>query len=136
MKRGKRMSVTIKKASINLFVPDSEIALALYETIFDARKLELSITNEMKSARFSIGESLFALADEQPENGGKSPLTLNGTPLCIQLICDNVEELVEKSLAAGCTLDMPITLVTNRFKVANIKDPFGFIWSISEIYTD
>ncbi|ALS01594.1 hypothetical protein ATZ33_09485 [Enterococcus silesiacus] len=130
------MTVIIEKASINLFVPDTEEAMNLYETIFDAKKLELSVTKEMKSGRFSLGESLFALADEQPENGGKSPLTLKGTPLCIQLICNNVEELVEKTLASGCTLEMPITVVPHKFKVANIKDPFGFVWSISEVYTD
>lgn len=130
------MSVKIEKASINLFVPKTESAIALYEKIFDAHVLELSITSDQSSARFSIGESLFALADEQPENGGKSPLTLHGTPLCIQLICTNVEELVERSLAAGCSLEMPITVVPNKFKVANIKDPFGFVWSISEVYTD
>ncbi|MEI5989555.1 hypothetical protein A5881_001043 [Enterococcus termitis] len=130
------MSVTIKKASINLFVPDTEKAMKFYEKIFEAKRIELSITENMASGRFIIGESLFALADEQPENGGKSPLTLKGTPLCIQLICDNVEELVERTLAAGCTLEMPITVVPNKFKVANIKDPFGFVWSISEVYTN
>lgn len=131
----KKKAVTIKKASINLSVPDTEAAMTLYEKIFGAKNIELVLAEEGNSARFSIGESLFALADEQPENGGKSPLALHGVPLCIQLICDNVEELVEKTLAAGCTLDMPITIVPNKFKVANIKDPFGFIWSISEVYT-
>ncbi|WP_086311973.1 hypothetical protein A5821_003215 [Enterococcus sp. 7F3_DIV0205] len=130
------MTVNIKKASINLFVPDTEIAMTLYEKIFDAKKIELSVTDKIKSGRFSIGESLFALADEQPESGGKSPLTLQGTPFCIQLICDNVEELVEKALNSGFNLEMPITIVPEKFKVANIKDPFGFVWSISEVYTD
>lgn len=129
------MTIIIKNASINLFVPDAQEAMKLYEEIFDAKKLELSVSKEMKTGRFSIGDSLFALADEQPENGGKSPLTLKGTPLCIQLICNNVEELVEKTLTAGCTLEMPVTVIPNKFKVANIKDPFGFIWSISEVYT-
>ncbi|OJG66631.1 hypothetical protein RV09_GL000778 [Enterococcus moraviensis] len=110
--------------------------MALYEKIFDAKTIELNKNDEVKSARFSIGESLFALADEQPENGAKSALTLQGAPLCIQLICNNVEELVEKTLLAGCTLEMPITVVPTKFKVANIKDPFGFVWSISEVYTD
>ncbi|MBO0475051.1 hypothetical protein IGL98_000872 [Enterococcus sp. DIV0840] len=130
------MTVKIEKASLNLFVPDTEKAMTLYEKIFDAKKIELTTTDTMKSGRFSIGESLFALADEQPENGGKSPLTLKDTPVCIQLICNNVEELVEKTLAAGCILEMPITVVPNKFKVANIKDPFGFVWSISEVYTN
>ncbi|MFD2308382.1 VOC family protein [Enterococcus termitis] len=127
------MSVTIKQASINLFVPDAEKAMHFYEKIFDAKKIELNTSEKIKSGRFSIGASLFALADEQPL-GGPSPLTLNGTPFCIQLICDNVEELVDTTLAAGCTLEMPITVVPNKFKVANVKDPFGFIWSISEVY--
>lgn len=130
------MTVIIEKVSINLFVSDMEKAMTLYEEIFDAKKIELTTTDTMKSGRLSIGESLFALADEQPKNGGKSPLTLKGTPLCIQLICNNVEELVEKTLAAGCILEMPITVVPNKFKVANIKDPFGFIWSISEVYAN
>ncbi|MCA5011370.1 VOC family protein [Enterococcus sp. S23] len=130
------MSVTIKKASINLFVPKTETAINFYEELFNAKRIELNRSEEGSSARFSIGESLFALADEQPGSEAKSPLTLNGTPFCIQLICDNVDELVEKSLDAGCTLEMPITIVPNKFKVANIKDPFGFIWSISEVYSD
>lgn len=130
------MTVTIKKASINLFVPDTEKALRFYETLFDAERIEFTDTNKIKSGRFRIGESLFALADEQPEHGGKSPLSLNGTPFCIQLICDNVEELLERTLHAGCILEMPLTIVPNKFKTANVKDPFGFVWSISEVYTN
>lgn len=126
------MTITIKK--INLFVPDTEQAMSLYQRIFDANVIELSTAQEIKSGCFSIRESLFALADEQPDQGGKSPFLLNGTPFCIQLICDNAEKLVKKTLDAGCMLEMPLTIVPNKFKVANIQDPFGFVWSISEIY--
>lgn len=130
------MSISIEKVSINLFVSDTEEALNFYEKVFDAKKIELNLTEPIKSGRFSIGQSLFALADEQPKQGGKSPLTLHGTPFCIQIICSSVEELLDKALKAGCTLEMPITIIPDQFKVANIKDPFGFIWSISEMYTE
>ncbi|GGD04143.1 VOC family protein [Enterococcus wangshanyuanii] len=130
------MTVIIKKASINLFVPNTEKAMNFYENLFDAKRIELTISEKDSSGRFNIGESMFALADEQPESEAKSPLTLKGTPFCIQLICDNVDELVEKSLNAGCTLEMPVMIIPDKFKVANVKDPFGFVWSISEVYGD
>lgn len=126
----------ISKASINMFVPNTITALELYEKIFEAKIIDVfsdELSGQKNGARFTIGESLFALADESPE-GGKSPFTLGGTPICIQLITDDVEYVLQKSLDAGCKLQMPITVVPGRFKVANITDPFGYIWSLSQVF--
>ncbi len=118
-----------------MFVSNSEDALHLYEKIFNAKGLSVSfegIKVGEKNARFSIGESLFALADENKELGSKSPLTLGGTSICIQLMVADVEKIIDRAVQEGCVVEMPIITLPHGIKVGNIKDPFGYIWSISK----
>ncbi|MCL2557977.1 MAG: hypothetical protein FWE09_05810, partial [Treponema sp.] len=90
-----------------------------------------------RSARFLIGEDRFAMADENPIYGAKSPLTLGGAPLCIQLFVDNVGEASRRALAAGGkvmapgTADNPIFTTEDGTECCNVGDPFGFVWSVS-----
>ena len=128
------MQHKILGTSTNLFVRDTMAALAFYEEVFAAHRLEVIDNEQQKSARISIGGSLFALADESPEDGAKSPDTLGGAPLCIELLVHDVDEFIDRALAAGSTIELPIIEVPGQYKFGNIKDPFGFVWSISQVY--
>ena len=125
--------------SVNLFVPDSERALAFYERAFGAtaEKTLFDVARGEKAARFYIGSDRFAIADENSMWGSKSPLTLGGAPLCIQLFVDDLQKTVDQAVATGTkvvspgTEEQPIFLTPDGIQCCNLADPFGFIWSVS-----
>jgi PhnB protein len=126
--------------SLNLFVPDSEKALRFYEKALGAvaavRWFDRPIGE--RAAKFHIGKDRFAIADENSAWGSKSPLTLGGSPMCIQLFVDDVKSVANRSLAAGGKVAAPgtdahqIFITPDGTECCNVADPFGFIWSISK----
>lgn len=126
--------------SVNMFVADSKKALAYYEIAFGAisSKTAFDSAKGERTAKFYIGPDRFAIADENPAWGSKSPLTLGSAPLCIQLFVNDVEKAANQALTAGGTVaapgtvEQPIFITPDGTHCCNIIDPFGFIWSISK----
>lgn len=134
------MAKSETQISINMFVSDSEEAFNFYRHVFGARsKKDEIFFNTLrggKSCLFSIGTQMFALADEKAELGTRSPLTLGGTPFCIQIFVEDVAEVMNRALDFGAKLtspsdaDTPIVTVSGT-QFGNIEDPFGYIWSVT-----
>ena len=126
--------------SVNIFVPDSQIALKYYEKALGAKIIKTYFNGKTgeNGARFSIGEYLFAMADENKTSGSKSPKTLGGVSACIQLFVENIEAVIDSAVEAGgiisapCTKEKPIIETREEMKFCNITDPFGHVWSISK----
>jgi PhnB protein len=68
------------------------------------------------------------LADEFPEVGHVGPATLGGTTVTIAIYVGDVDELVERAVAAGATLQRPVKDEFYGDRVAHIVDPFGHRW--------
>ena len=127
--------------SVNLFVPDSAVAIKFYNKAFGA----ISYNENLHAAKgerhtcFRIEQDTFALADENQTLGSKSPITLGGVPICIQLFVDDVETCIQSALQAGAKLiapstsDVPILSMPDGVVFGNVVDPFGFVWSISKV---
>ena len=109
---------------VNLFVSDYDAAIQFYIKAFGAVLYEegLCVAKGEGCARFRIGQALFAVVDENLASGSKSPSSLGGVPMCIQLFVSDVEACVKSVLEAGAKSISPSTVV----------DPFGFVWSISK----
>jgi len=114
-------------------------ALAFYERAFGAvaGKTWFDAATGERAASFTIGDDRFAIADENPVWGSKSVLTLGGAPFCIQIFVDDVREAANRALDAGGkvevpgTKEQPIFTTPNGTECCNVRDPFGFVWSIS-----
>ncbi|MCL2609693.1 MAG: VOC family protein [Treponema sp.] len=125
--------------SINLFVPDSREAMDFYRRAFGAVAVRTHFEGSQgeRAARFTIGQDRFAMADENARWGAKSPLTLGGAPLCIQLFVEDVRVAAERALNAGGkvvapgTEGQPLFTTPDGTECCNVADPFGFVWSIS-----
>ena len=125
--------------SINIFVPDCRKALTFYQQAFGAVAVKTQFEGKPgdRFAAFTIGTDRFAMADENPAWGSKSPLTLGAAPLCIQLFVDDVKAAADKALVAGArvvapgTKDEPVFVLPDGTQCCNVSDPFGFVWSIS-----
>jgi len=113
-----------------------------------------NVESGYKSARLKINNINFAIADENTQLGFKSPLSLGGVPLCFKVELDDVlewdvtptsctpklvsgvEKCIQKALEMGgeivspSTNQNPILMSEDGMQFCNIKDPFGFVWSI------
>jgi PhnB protein len=142
---------------VNLFVPNCVVALDFYRAAYGALTIQKNLTAPVgeRNARFKIGSAYFSISDENIDKGALSPLSLGGTPICIQLPVDDIMEwravgsgmsailvsgvtrLMEQALQAGGTLcapssdTNPLLIGPDGVQFCNIKDPFGFVWSIS-----
>jgi PhnB protein len=82
-------------------------------------------------AELQIGTSRIMLADEHPEIGHLSPLTLKGAGFSLLLYVEDADAVFAKAVAAGAK---PIRPVQNQFygdRSGMVTDPFGHTWSIA-----
>ncbi len=82
-------------------------------------------------AELQIGDSRIMLADEFPEIGARSPMSLGGTPVGIQLYVDDVDAVAARALAAGAKMLRPVKDQFYGDRSGTLNDPFGHQWTIS-----
>ena len=108
-------------------------AIEFYKEVFGAKELFRLTEPQGKvgHAELQFGDSLLMLADEYPDFGALSPGSVGGTPVSIHLYVDDVDETVEKAIAAGATL---LRAVKDEFfgeRAGAIADPFGHHWHVA-----
>jgi len=105
-------------------------AIEFYKRAFGATEVSrlAEPTGRVGHAEVRIGEAIIMLADEYPEMGIKSPLTLGGTPVTIHLYVADVDALVNRAAKAGATVERPPTDEFYGDRSSTLKDPFGHRW--------
>jgi len=86
---------------------------------------------KLMHAAVRIGDSVMMMADEFPEWGSFGPTSLKGTPVTLHLYVDNVDAAVERAVAAGAKVTMPIEDMFWGDRYGQVEDPFGHRWSIA-----
>ena len=76
-----------------------------------------------------FGDSPVLIADEFPEFGAVSPLTVGGTYGALTITTDGVDELWERALAEGAQVHSPLQDGFWGKRHGQIIDPFGHRWS-------
>jgi PhnB protein len=79
-------------------------------------------------AEIKIGKAVVMLADEFPEMSHKSPQSLGGSPVSMMVYVPDVDQFVERAVAAGAKVVRP---VENKFygdRSGSLEDPFGHQW--------
>jgi PhnB protein len=71
------------------------------------------------------------VADEYPDFGALSPVTVGGTPVSLQLYVDDVDATIALAVEHGATLLRPITDEFYGDRTGMIMDPFGHRWHLS-----
>ncbi len=115
-----------------LVVRDAVAALDFYAKAFSAReKVRMSMPDgSVMHAEIQIGDSMLMLSEENPAWGAKSPLLLGGSGAHVMIYTKDVDAFVARAVAAGCSIEFPIT---NQFwgdRYGKIKDPYGHQWSV------
>jgi PhnB protein len=87
-------------------------------------------------AELEIGDSVVMLSDEFPEMGARSPKTVGGTPVFLNLYVEDVDRTFEIAVKAGAkTISDP----EDQFygdRSGMFEDPFGHRWSIASHVED
>ncbi len=108
-------------------------AIAFYGKAFGAVELSRlpGAEGKLMHAMVRIGDSSLMLVDEFPDCGAFGPQSLNGSPVTIHLYVTDVDATVERALAAGAKVTMPVSDMFWGDRYGRIEDPFGHQWSIA-----
>ncbi len=109
-------------------------ALSFYAAAFGAVEQMRMVGDDGRvgHAEFTIGDTVFYIADEHPEYDVLSPSTLGGSAVRLQLLVDDVDAWYERAVAAGAIGERPPSDQFHGNRNASLRDPFGHRWSITQ----
>jgi PhnB protein len=87
---------------------------------------------KVMTIELAFGDSTVMIADEFPDQGIVSPLTLGGTYGALQIATDNADALWQQALDAGAQVFHPLSDAFWGERHGQIIDPFGHRWGISQ----
>jgi PhnB protein len=116
-----------------LIVRGAAAAIDFYSQAFGATELFRlkDPTGKIGHAELEVGGAHFMLADEYPDFGALSPVTVGGTPVAIHLYVADVDATVAQASAAGATVLQPLRDEFFGDRVAILSDPFGHKWHLA-----
>jgi PhnB protein len=108
-------------------------AIEFYKKAFNAtERLRLMLpTGVIGHAELEIEGALLMLSEENLEWGNKSPDTIGGNPVSLQLYVKDVDRVFQRVLDAGATVTMPVEDMFYGDRVGSVIDPFGYKWMIA-----
>jgi PhnB protein len=83
-----------------------------------------------------FGDSTVMIADEFPEFGVVSPLTVGGVSSTLSLDTDDVDALWERAVRAGAEVAQPVQDMFWGDRHGQIVDPFGHKWALAQHLRD
>ncbi|HEV2986376.1 MAG TPA: VOC family protein, partial [Vicinamibacterales bacterium] len=115
-----------------LRVKNAAAAIEFYKTAFGARELmRFTGHGRVAHAEIAIGNSIVMLGEEAVEYGFPGPETLGGSPVLMRLYVDDADAWVERAVAAGARLVIPVADQFYGDRSGSVADPFGHRWSIA-----
>ena len=87
----------------SLFVAGAAKALEFYKKALGAEELMRfeGPDGKIMHAEFKVGDSIVMLADEMPDQGGRSPKSIGGTPVSFFVYGENVDAAWKRAVDAG-----------------------------------
>jgi uncharacterized glyoxalase superfamily protein PhnB len=108
-------------------------AVEFYQKAFgaDVVRLHKMPDGRVMHAELRIDGAPFYVVDEFPEQGGKSPQALGGTPVMLSLNVADSDAVYNRAVGAGCEVRMPLADMFWGDRWGLVADPYGHQWSIS-----
>lgn len=121
--------------AVSLVVRDAKAAVDFYKKVLGAVHLyTLTMPNGgIAHAEFKIGDTIIMIADENPEWGSKSPQTLGGSPVTLNVMADNPDATLAEAEKAGGEVIFPAADQFYGFRSGRFQDPFGHVWIVSKV---
>lgn len=116
-----------------LIVHHAADAIEFYKRAFGAEELfRMPMPDgRIGHAEIKIGDSPIMLADENVEEGYRSPRSLGGAGVSLMLYVPDVDTVFARALAAGATELAPVQDQFYGDRSGKLRDPFGHTWMIS-----
>ncbi|HWM29440.1 MAG TPA: VOC family protein [Woeseiaceae bacterium] len=115
-----------------LCVHDGTKAIEFYREAFGAtEKFRLVESGgRIGHAELDFNGTTLMLSEEYPECGINGPKAIGGTPVTIHLHVDNADEVIERAVRAGATLERAAQDAFYGERSGTFFDPFGHRWNI------
>jgi PhnB protein len=121
--------------SVNMYLSlrDATSAIDFYKRAFGAEQvMKLNMPDgKVAHAELKIGDTIVMMAEENPEWGNKSPLTLGGSPVHLMIYVPDVDAAFKKAIAAGGKETRPVKDQFYGDRSGTLKDPYGYEWTIA-----
>jgi len=122
----------------HIVVRDAARAAVWYTRVLGAEERNrLSLPNgKLMSVELRFGDSAVMMADEFPEAGVVSPLTIGGTAVVLHLFSNDVDALWQRAVDAGVEVVHPLQDQFWGDRQGQIVDPFGHKWNLAQHLRD
>jgi PhnB protein len=122
----------------HLVTRDPNAAAAWYASVLGAEETS-RITlpgGQVMTIELRFGDSTLAIADEFPDMGVVSPLTLGGTYGALHVAVDDADAVWNRALRAGATVFEPLHDAFWGERTGQFIDPFGHRWAVDQHLRD
>jgi PhnB protein len=109
-------------------------AIAWYECVFGAKEVRSRLVapdGTCMNAEIEIEGTRLMLADEMPALGSKSPASLQGTSVVLDLHVADADATFQRALEAGAEQVFPLADQFYGDRAGRVRDPFGHHWIIA-----
>jgi PhnB protein len=115
-----------------LIVDGAAAAIDFYKKAFGAKEIGRLQNPDGKigHADVMIGAGHVMLADAAPEMGARAPEAFGGSPVSLCIYVEDVDQVVERAVAAGAKLTRPVADQFYGDRTGGLTDPFGHIWYV------
>jgi PhnB protein len=122
----------------SLFVVGAAKAIDFYKKALGAEEVMRfpAPDGTIMHAELRIGDSIIMLADEMPDQGGRGPKSIGGTPVSFFVYRENVDAAWKRAVDAG---SKPIVPLADQFwgdRTGCLEDPFGHQWWLAQHIQD
>jgi PhnB protein len=116
-----------------LSIKNCAAAIEFYKKAFGAvENLRLLMPDGVIAhAEIMIEGTLIMMAEENPDWGTRSPLSLGGSPVTLSIYVEDVDASFSKAIEAGATMVMPVKDEFYGDRIGQVVDPYGYKWGIA-----
>ena len=116
-----------------LFCRDPSVQIEFCKTTFGAVELvrRPGQDGSVAHALITIGPAMLMIESEWPGVANRAPVSDGSSPVVVFVYVENVDETVERAIAAGARILMPLA---NQFwgdRTAWLMDPSGHVWTVA-----
>jgi len=117
-----------------LQVSNTAEAIAWYERVFGAKERRARLVapdGTCMNAEIEIEGTMVMLADEKADIGSKSPASMGGTSVVLDLHVPDSDTTFRRALEAGAEEIFPLGDQFYGDRAGRVRDPFGHHWIIA-----
>jgi PhnB protein len=116
-----------------LIVNNAAAAIEFYTNAFSAVEFVrlADPSSKVMHSEIRIGDAQIMVADEFPDMGYRSPLSIGGSPVSILLYVEDVDRVFSSAIEAGGIVVMAVQDQFDGDRRGTLTDPFGHTWLVA-----